>query len=154
RGPAARIFEMVDQLAAELLTGRGAGPATRLTQIAAATTGSFPALKAYLEGEHEMRAMRRAPAVEAYERAGSLDTRFALAWYRLSVAALWSGRGGRALDASARAVEHADRLTERDRHLLEAFQACLRGNNDEAERRFRNIIGTHPNDVEAWYQLG
>ncbi len=154
QGEVARIFDMVDKLAADLLAGRSRGPATRLTQIAGATTGSFPALKAYLEGENEMRAMRRTAAVEAYQRAVAIDPGFGLAWYRLSVAALWSGRGRLAGEASRQAVRHADRLTERDQLLLEAFAACVNGSNDEAERRFRNIVGSHPDDVEAWYQLG
>jgi len=153
-GEASRIFDMVDTIAAELLAGRCTGPATRLTQIAAATTASFPALKAYLEGESEMRAMRRTTAVDAYRRAVALDPGFGLAWYRLSVAALWSGQGRLAQEAGRRAVEHAGRLTERDQLLVAAFAACVSGSNDEAERRFRNIVGTYPDDVEAWYQLG
>ncbi|MGH7340974.1 MAG: protein kinase domain-containing protein, partial [Candidatus Rokuibacteriota bacterium] len=154
RGEASRIFEMVDQLTSELLASRPGGPGARLTRIAGMTTSSFPALKAYLEGEAEMRATRRVPAAEAYRRAVTADPAFALAWYRLSVAALWSGQSALADEAAQRAVEHASRLSDRDRHLLEAFEASLRGDNDEAERRYRTILGAHPDDVEAWYQLG
>ncbi len=153
RGEAAAIFDMVDRLTAELLAGRCGGPATRLARLGAVTTGSFDALKAYLEGEKEMRALRRVPAADAYRRAVEADPAFALAWYRLGVATLWSGQSAEAQSAARAAVDHAGRLSDRDRDLLEAFAAALRGDNAEAEARYRGIVGTHPDDLEAWYQL-
>ncbi|MEE9126757.1 MAG: protein kinase, partial [Planctomycetota bacterium] len=152
-GPAGEIFEMVDRLTAELLAERCGGPNARLTRIAATSTDSFPALKAYLEGEQEMRKMRRAPAVDAFRRAVQHDPRFALAWYRLGVAALWSQRPEDAWEAIRRALDHRDRLTRRDGRLLDAFDALLRGDMELAEHLYRNIVGSHPDDVEAWYQL-
>lgn len=153
-GEGAQIFEMVDHLTAELLARRIGGPGARLSRIAALATDSFPALRAYLEGESEMRAMRRATAVEAYRRAVAADPSFALAWYRLAVAALWCGQSDLALQAARHAVAQSGRLSERDRLLLSAFDSALLGKNDEADRRFRTIVGNFPDDVEAWYQLG
>ncbi|MBI4161377.1 MAG: protein kinase [Acidobacteria bacterium] len=153
QGEADRIFEMVDDLTVNLLADRCGGPDSRFTRIAAMTSRSFPALKAYLEGEREMRAMRRGPAIEAFGRAVQEDPGFALAWYRRSVAGLWAGRPGIALESMRRAVDHAARLSERDRQLVEAFQAVLRGANDEAERLYRDFLGSYPDDLEAWYQL-
>jgi tetratricopeptide (TPR) repeat protein len=98
--------------------------------------------------------MRREPAVEAYRRSVAADPAFALAWYRLSVAALWSGQADLALEAARQALLHKERLSDRDGRLLEAFDAVLRADNDEAERLYRSLLGAHPDDVEAWYQLG
>ena len=153
-GEGSHLFEMVDDLTTQLLAGHSGGPGARLTRIAALTTGSLPALKAYLDGEREMRAMRRPPAMEAYRRAVAADPFFALAWYRLSVAALWAGEPGPAIEAVQQAVRNSDRLSERDRRLLWAFHHVLRGSNDEAGRLYRSIVGDYPDDVEAWYQLG
>jgi tetratricopeptide (TPR) repeat protein len=154
QGDAGGIFEMVDDLTTQILASRCGGPESRFTRIAALATGSFTALKAYLEGEAEMRAMRREPAVEAYRRSVAADPAFALAWYRLSVAALWSGQADLALEAARQALLHKERLSDRDGRLLEAFDAVLRADNDEAERLYRSLLGAHPDDVEAWYQLG
>ena len=154
QGDADGIFGMVDDLTTQLLTGRCGGPETRFTRIAALATGSFAALKAYLEGEAEMRAMRREPAVQAYRRSVAADPGFALGWYRMSVAALWAGEADLAQEAVRQALQHRERLSERDGRLLEAFHAVLRADNDEAERLYRSVLGSHPDDVEAWYQLG
>jgi tetratricopeptide (TPR) repeat protein len=153
-GEGGRLFEMVDELTTQLLAGHSCGPEARLARIAALTTGSLPALKSYLEGEREMRAMRRPTAMEAYRQSVAADPLFALAWYRLSVAALWSGEPGQAIEAVQQAVRHSDRLSERDRRLLWAFHHVLQGANDEAGRLYRSIVGDYPDDVEAWYQLG
>jgi serine/threonine protein kinase/tetratricopeptide (TPR) repeat protein len=153
QGGASEIFAMVDHLTAELLANRGGGPGARLERIAAMTTDSFPALKAYLEGEREMRAMRRGPAAEAFQRAVAGDPEFALAWYRLAVATLWAGMPDKASDAVENAVKLSGKLTERDHHLLDAFHALMRGSCAEAEVLFRRIVGAYPNDAEAWYQL-
>jgi len=154
QGDAGGIFEMVDDLTTQILASRGGGPESRFTRIAALSTGSFAALKAYLEGEAGMRAMRREPAVEAYRRSVAADPAFALAWYRLCVAALGSGQVDLALEAARQALLHKERLSDRDGRLLEAFHAVLRADNDEAERLYRSLLGAHPDDVEAWYQLG
>jgi tetratricopeptide (TPR) repeat protein len=153
QGEADQIFEMVDDLSTKLVAARCGGPNARLTRIAAVTTASFPALKFYLEGEQEMRRMRRVPAIEAFGRAVEADPGFALAWYRRSVAAVWSGQPEMAGDALRHSMEHSDRLSERDKQLVVAFEAVLRGANDQAEQLYRAFTGTWPDDLEAWYQL-
>ncbi len=152
-GPASLLFEIMDDLARELLSDLATGPAARLARLAATTTTSFPALKDYLMGESQMRAMRRVPAADSYQRAVQKDPTFALAWYRLGVAALWSGQLELARDATEKAVSHGERLSPHNRQLLQAFRAFLTGDAPEAERLYRSIVGRQPEDVEAWYQL-
>jgi TolB-like protein len=62
-GAPAEVFGVVDRLAAQLLVSGGAGEASRVTRLAAVTTASLPALKAYLEGEAAFRAGRFEVAV-------------------------------------------------------------------------------------------
>lgn len=152
-GPADAVFELVDDLAARLVAGIGDPSADRLVAIAAITTASLSAFRAYLEGEEHMRAGRFERAAEAYERAIDGDSTYSLAHYRLALAREWAPLPG--TDASAReAVRHAGRLSPRDRALLEAYEAWKEGDAIEAERRYRAILARYPDDVEAWHQLG
>ncbi len=155
-GTPAELFALVDRLAAQLLAARSRGSAGQLVRIAAVTTASLPALKAYLDGEEQYRAGRYPAAFDAYQRAVALDSGFALAHLRLSQAATWGAiwTWAQIIDASARAVRHADRLGRRPRLLVEAFHDYNRGAYDEAERLYRTLVAAYPDDVEGWYQLG
>ncbi len=152
-GPTDQVFELVDSLAAQLVAG-WSGRESRLTAIAAVTTRSLGALKAYLEGESALRAGNFDAAVDGFRRAVAQDSLFALAWYRMSVAAEWLTRSDIARDAAEHAAKLADRLSEHDRLLLQALVATRRGAGAEAERLFQNAVAIYPNDVEAWIQLG
>jgi tetratricopeptide (TPR) repeat protein len=147
------IFAAVDELAAQLLGGR-AGSAQRITHIASVTTNSLPALRAYLAGEREFRSGRFEQARDAFLLAIEEDSAFALAYYRLSIAAEWLVQSEAAGAAAEQALLLSDRLTEHDRRILEAFEEWRVGNAAEAERRYRSILGTHPDEVEVWWQLG
>jgi serine/threonine-protein kinase len=152
-GDVARLFELVDQLTARLLAGYS-GRESRVSGIAAVTTASLPALKAYLEGEAALRGARFDQAIDGFRRAIAADSTFALAWYRLSVAAEWLTRDQLVASAAERAAQLADRLPEREQRLLEARRAGRRGAFEDALRRYQSIIAAYPEDLEAWIQLG
>jgi tetratricopeptide (TPR) repeat protein len=153
-GNAAQISELVDDLATQLLAGQRLGPGGRITRLASVTTNSLDALKAYLEGEMDFRQGRDNRGVEGFQRAVAVDSAFALAYYRMSIAAAWAGRTDLAHVAVAQATAYKDRLSERDVRLLEALRAFLHGNFDVAESLYRASVSTYPDDVEAWYMLG
>ncbi len=153
-GRAEEVFEVVDELAAQLLAKFGTGPAARERRIAAVSTSSLPALKAYLEGERADRLGQYQSAVGALQRAVSIDTAYALAYYRLSVVAEYSTLAELAQQAAEKAFHHAGRLSDRDRRMLEAFRAWRRGAHREAERLYRSLVGSYPDEVEAWFELG
>jgi DNA-binding SARP family transcriptional activator/tetratricopeptide (TPR) repeat protein len=153
-GVADSLFAVVDRLTQLLLAERAQRVGGRLGRTAALTTSSIPALKAYLEGEQHWRAMRLVEAVDALRRATQQDTTFALAWYRLGMASSWDARVDVALDAMERAVRNSAALSERDRTLIAAYHDVVRRDPDEAERRYRAVVASHPADVEAWAGLG
>jgi tetratricopeptide (TPR) repeat protein len=143
----------VDELSAQLLVSGDRGQGARLAQTAALTTSSLPALKAYLDAERNLRAARFDSAVAGFQLATDLDSSFALAHYRLAVAATWTGRMGLLAPSIVRARAVADRLSERDRALLSAFAEVARGAPDAAERQYREILEAYPDDLEARFQL-
>ena len=153
-GPASDLFTLTDELAIKLLASRLTGARNRLARTAAMTTRSVAALKGYLDGEREFQAGRHASAVPAFQRAVAEDSNFALAYYRLSTAADWTGRVDLARSAAEAAVRHRDRLTEHDALLADGYLAWRRGEIDEAERLFRDVLDERPDDLEAWFRLG
>ncbi len=153
-GDTAALFGVVDELAGRLLASVVVGRDTSLTQLAAATTASLPALKAYLRGERALRAGLDARAAVAFREAALLDTTFALAQYRLALVANWTTVPGIEDPGvwAAVATRHSTRLTPLGRDLLEAFRAyklTLPGSTD----RYRAIVQSHPDNFEAWYML-
>jgi serine/threonine-protein kinase len=155
-GDSTELFEVVDRLSAQLLVNRG--PGTRLAETAAITTRSLAALKAYLEAERRLRAASLQPAkidsaITMFQRAVTEDSTFALAHYRLAVAAGWANRPGMATAAAKRALTAGERLTGRDRRLLMAYVDFRRGAANSAEHQYREILRDYPDDLEAQFQL-
>ena len=153
-GDSTELFALVDRLAGELLVNRDAGAAQRLSRIAAITTHSLPALKAFLNAEQQLRGRAMDSAIAGYQRAIAEDSTFALAHYRLAVAAGWAERHAMSNQAVERGVRLANRLNERDRRLITAYAAYRRGAADDAERQYRAVLESYPDDLEAEFQLG
>jgi DNA-binding SARP family transcriptional activator/tetratricopeptide (TPR) repeat protein len=147
------LFDLADALASQLLQDLYQGSNERLARVAVSTTRSLPALKAFMEGERQFRSDSFARAVDAFQRAVRADTAFALAYYRLSVAADWSGHQAVALWGAELAARFSQSLSEHDRALVEAYLVQRRGRIAEAERRYRAIVAEFPEDGEAWFQL-
>ena len=152
-GTTDEVFDVLDDLVAELLAGSLSTETDRLQALATLTSGSLDAAKEYLTGEQLMRVGRYRESAAAFDRAIELDSTFALAYYRKSIAADW-------IDAydirssAERAIEYADRLSERDRGLLNALRLRRNGLIVEAEQAFRTQIHVYPDDVEALVQFG
>jgi DNA-binding SARP family transcriptional activator/TolB-like protein len=153
QGAASQIFQLLDGLTARLIAGRS-GPDAGLIRLAALTTDSLAALKAYLEGERQFRAGRMDSTVQTLQRAVRIDSSFALAHYRLATAAMWTDRRPLSRQAVERALRFGERLSDRDQRLIKALAASLHGRITDAERIYREIVTRHPEDLEANYQLG
>lgn len=147
------LFDMVDEVARQLLAGTGRRPGRRLTRLAALTTGNLGALKSYLRGEHDLRQGRYFEAMDHLQQAVE-DPDFALAWYRLAAARAASVMPELAREAAARAHDLRPRLAPRERILLDAQRAWLAGAAAEAESLYQATVLNYPDDVEAWFLLG
>ncbi len=153
-GAVTAFLELVDDLATELLVAGEMAPPGRLPRIAALTTEDLGALRYFLEGERALRETRYDDAIPLFERAVEADSAFALAYYRMSVAASWAERPALRERSMQAALRHRDRLGERDRSLVEAWVAHKAGRHVEALDRYRDIVASYPDDLEAWYELG
>jgi serine/threonine-protein kinase len=155
-GDSDRLFDLVDALTAKLLAELHPGLGARFSRLAATTTSSLPALRAYLAGERAMRRARYEEAAQAFEQAVALDPEFALATYRLAFFLAWPTlhQPHSPWQLLERAMSYRQRLSERDRMLLDALTLALEGRAEAAEQLYREILSLHPEDVEAWLGLG
>jgi DNA-binding SARP family transcriptional activator/TolB-like protein/TolA-binding protein len=155
-GDTAALFELVDDLAGRMLARLSSSRDTSLTELAAVTTHSLPALRRYLDGERALREGHDAQAAAAFREAAVLDTGFALAQYRLALSATWANAPGAEDPAAwaATAARHSERLTPLARDLLAAYTAYKDLRGEEAERLYRASVDSHPDNVEAWFMLG
>lgn len=148
---------LVDDLTRKLLARQPSTPGEQLSRAAAMTTTSLPALQAFLAGEKDFRAGRLDAAAEAYGRAAREDSTFALALYRLSTVLDWSGRTidrRSPGDVVHQALRFKSRLAPHERMLLDARDAYWNGSARQAEQLYREVLSTHPEDMEAWNELG
>jgi DNA-binding SARP family transcriptional activator len=153
RAGAGSVFDLADALVAQLIAQMDVGPDQQLTRIAATSTRSLPALKAYLEGNRKFRADSLPGAIDAFRRAVRADSTFSMAYYRLSLAADLEGRREDALWAARLAGRFSAGLHDHERELVEAYLVHRRGRIDEAERLYRRIVAEHPTDPEGWRRL-
>ena len=148
------LSALVDRLVAQILTASAGEEPQRL---AALTSTSLPALKAYLEGQAAYRRGRYAEALEKYGLALDFDSTFALAGLGLHLADGWVGTGHARARGDAAAWRWRERLSERDRAILNATVGSTyprvpttRERLDATERALRLA----PDHVELWYTLG
>jgi tetratricopeptide (TPR) repeat protein len=152
-GPAQALFSLVDGLTRDLLAQYLRGNREQLASTAALTSGSLPALKAFLEGEELLRVARYGAAEDAFDRAIANDSMFALAYYRRSVARVWNGDIAAATSDAGRATQLSSRLGDRDKEIVGALFAARKGEAAEAERRYRTIVQRYPDEMEAWFEM-
>ena len=154
-GPTDSLPELVDQLAAQLLSGEAGGLEARSPVLAGTP---LRAVRAYLEGEQAYRAGRYAEAFDHFLAALAADSTYGPAAVGVAVAGIWyptaegERQRGLRLGWAAR-----DRLGIADRTLLVALAgprypavSPWRERLDAWER----AVAAQPGRPEAWYEYG
>lgn len=148
------VFAMVDDLARGVLRATARTPAARYERLGADATRSLPALKEYLAGESHFRAARYPEAFDAYSRAVTLDTTFAIAHFRRAIAADWVDSRMDVLPSLAAAQRHAAQLDDHERRMMHGMYHYWTGSAVEADTTFVGLLRIWPDDVDAWFQYG
>ncbi|HUE84524.1 MAG TPA: FlgO family outer membrane protein, partial [Vicinamibacterales bacterium] len=108
--------------ATALLTAPGVPPAEGLDRgLGDVTTSSIEAYRLYAEGINLHERYREAEAAALFEKAIAIDPTFAMAYAKLAVVHSNLGRQDLRDKYAALALEHADRLTPRERYYIEGF---------------------------------
>jgi tetratricopeptide (TPR) repeat protein len=151
-----RLFDAINELSHELR--EGIGESLRLVNaappLARATTRSLEALRLYtIANRVDELAGDPQRAVALLERALTLDSTFALAWRRLGVVSANAGNPARGITARTRAYELRERLPLRERLLVEADYAAIRGDHLERMSAFEELLELYPDDWRALHNL-
>jgi serine/threonine protein kinase len=124
-------------------------------------TESYPALKAFLQGEQLWRLQQATNSTPFYEQAVAEDPEFALAWLRLAIVHGWKPTNVKDADTNRareealdRALELRDRLSPRHQLWLDAYAAQVAEDFDRSVQLFSELLARYPDDVEAWDRLG
>jgi len=147
---------LFDSLAARILRVSGA-PAGERPELAAQTTRSLEAYRAYLQGMEALQQLRVDSARAALQRAIALDSTFALAYLRLRDADGWIGLESnpeQRREWVARAETFSGSLPPRLRSLVQFHAAYQSGELGRARGIVSQLIARDSSDAEAWYQLG
>jgi len=149
-----KYLDLVNKLTSDIIAGRTNAPPERYTNIAARTTLSMEALKAYIQGEKEFKAGNFPLAYDKFKQAIQEDSTFAMAWFLLAyVSHGFLGKYDEARDAWDKSMKYSSRLSERDRLVLKSVNADFAGDFLEAERLYREILKNYPDDAWTWVNL-
>lgn len=153
-GTEAALVHHVDRLAAELLAAHFREAGGTIAETAARTTESLPALKAWLAGEAAITAGHYAAAMTPLREAIAADSNFALAHFRLAVAANWVGMPPLVDSEAKRAVALSNRMPPSTRRVLQAFLGMRQGDYVRSASLLQQVVAEQPSSAEGWYELG
>jgi len=148
------LLPALDAVAQQLIASEYNLADRDMAALAATTTHSLDALRAYLAGENSLRAGRPLDAIAHLEAAVVEDSLFALAWYRLARAAGWIGPDSLNRVATVRALALSGALPAGPRAMIEAYATFRTGDPLEAEEQLRSLVALRPDDTEARLVLG
>ena len=148
------LFVLVDQLAARIRDGIGFRDTVDIRKVSDISTTSLEAFQLYAQGMDAYVNTRWDDARPLLERAVAIDPMFADAYLNLAQANYALGFPGLRRDYLRKAAEHADRLSERQRLLLEAESARESGNAGDAARLIDELISKFPDTEEAYAIAG
>ncbi len=115
------------------------------------STVSVDAYRAYVIGEELLHRHDFAGSMEKFGESVAIDPNFALAHYRLGLAAAWQGNDDVALSASSQALNLAEDLPSLQRDLFEAMVLFHRGRYSEALPLVESLLVDDPESKEALY---
>jgi tetratricopeptide (TPR) repeat protein len=141
-----------EQIRAEL--AKEAGPSDGTRPRAIEPTDSVEAYRRYVAGETELSYGELDAAVEEFQEAVRIDPEFAVAQFRLSVAARWLSDAPLAHQAARRAAAIADRAPAHLRDVIRANALYQDGAFSQAIPLLEATLEHDPDQKVALYTLG
>ncbi len=151
------LFHLVDEMTSRIkarfeLTPPGEALDRDLRDV---TTASVEAYREYAEGIRLHERFREEEAAPHFRRAIELDPGFAMALAKLGVVMSNLGRHEEGDQYAERALEHVDRLSERERLYIEGWYASRKPSTvDKAIDSYQRAIERYPDHGSARHNLG
>ncbi len=152
----AQILTQIDLLSLKLATHLGTAlPDTEVQRgLAATMTNNLDAYRYYSLALEQSRMFQLHEAIALLEKALALDPNFAMAHARIGyVYAVRMGQGEKATPHLEKALALADRLSEKDRWFITAWQATAARNPARTIEVYRELIARYPLETEAYLRL-
>ncbi len=119
-----------------------------------ATTTSLEALKAYSLGLKAFTRQSEVAALPLFKRAVELDPNFAMAWARMGTAYSNLGQPGLSAEATRKAYELREKVSERERMYIEThYYSSVTGELERAVRIHQVWEQTYPRDLVPYANL-
>jgi serine/threonine-protein kinase len=122
--------------------------------LAAVTTQSVPALRAFLDGERSLESDRWGDAELAYRSAIAADSAFWLAQFRYQQTRYWTKEGRFDPVLIDRLYRYRETFPEPDRLILEAWSASRRNSVSAQLASYQEATRRFPNYWPGWFMLG
>ena len=151
-----QIFNLVDSLS-YLLRGNleaGTQSPSETKPVADVTTSSPEAYRAYVEGLNLEAKLYHKEASAAFERAVTLDTNFAMAYARLYWSQYILGETEASQRSLHKAVELADKTTEKEHLAILALNYGLQNNIKKVIEVNNQRIKLYPHEIGPYVSLG
>ena len=153
-GPVDSLPALIDGLIGRLLAVRAGENQQRLSAV---TSTSLEALRAYLEGQSAYRRGQYREGVQHFRRALAEDSAFALAGMGLVASSDWLRDVPAAQLGLAVALAHRDRLSTRDRAILNGYAGPrypAPSSQRELLAAWEEAANLAPDQPEVWYEVG
>ncbi len=154
-GPEGSLFSVVDLLTQRIVDRLEVQSPDWPVQVNVAytLTNSPEALRHHVEGIQALYRSKFSQAIEQFKAAVTADSTFAMAYYHRAIANSWE-TGGVDREALVKARKYADKISERERALIEATSLELREDLPKRKEMFEQVVERYPDEKFAWYQLG
>lgn len=150
------LFSIVDRLGEGIRRNLGlkaASPREGSRPLSMATTDSPEAYRAYLDGLDLLDQAEFLGASMAFQKAVTIDTTFAMAYYQLSRAQRNIMMQAEARKSIERAARFSDRVNQRERLYIKSQEALVHGDRLKARATLQEMVSEYPREIDALMSL-
>jgi len=150
------IFTLVDSLSYEIKKDLELPALARKEEekpVADITTHSPEALRLYLEGNELYNKLYMKEAAEKFEKAVKIDTTFASAYLKLAFCYSTLQDRVKAKDFVEKAFKFSDRVSRKEKFLIDAFHKMFQGKLQEAKQILEEMVKLYPDEKIAHQNL-